>query len=46
MLLHEYDMEWEGGVKSRPPNVCIEVQNGPNMDAKIRMKLREFTPVP
>ncbi|OJD30993.1 membrane dipeptidase [Diplodia corticola] len=33
-LLHEYDMEWDGPVTSRPANMCIEVQNGPNMDAK------------
>ncbi|PSN66994.1 SirB protein [Corynespora cassiicola Philippines] len=39
-LIHEYDMEWEGVVKTRPPNMCIEVQNGPNMDAKIRIRRR------
>ncbi|EMD58399.1 hypothetical protein COCSADRAFT_154619 [Bipolaris sorokiniana ND90Pr] len=39
-LLHEYDIKWEGTVKTRPPNMCIEVQNGPNMDAKIQIRRR------
>ncbi|KAK7530972.1 putative cytochrome P450 [Phyllosticta citribraziliensis] len=40
-LLHEYDMEWAEKTTRRPPNMCIEVQNGPNMDAKVRMKRRK-----
>ncbi|CZT23688.1 uncharacterized protein RCC_09402 [Ramularia collo-cygni] len=40
-LLHEYDMEWEGKTASRPPNMCIEVQNGPNMDAEVKMSKRQ-----
>ncbi|KAK7562336.1 cytochrome P450 [Phyllosticta paracitricarpa] len=39
-LIHEYDMEWAEPMTRRPPNICIEVQNGPNMDAKVRMKRR------
>ncbi|KAK7516260.1 cytochrome P450 monooxygenase [Phyllosticta citriasiana] len=39
-LIHEYDMEWAEPMTRRPPNMCIEVQNGPNMDTKVRMKRR------